>query len=398
MYTDDDLRAMLLDFESELVERKENASRAVRNEVKKAVCAFANDLHEYGRAGVVFLGVRDAGSVCGVEITDDVLLQLTSIRNEGTILPIPTMSVRRWVHEGHDLIVIEVEPTADPPVRFQGRVWVRNGPSKASASRDDERILTEKRRSANAPFDQRSVQGVTYDDVSLEDFQRDYLPAAVDRLTLQQNERTVEHQLRAQRLAGPDGLPNPTALLMFGRDPQAWLRGGYVQFVRYDGTEVTDPIVDQQNLSGPIPAILLRADDLIRANTRARTVVAGQAIEQRRPDYPFDALQQLLRNAVMHRNYETSNAPVQLYWFRDRVEIISPGGLFGRVNTGNFGDPGMTDYRNPTLAEAMKVLGFVQRFGMGVPMSRRSCADNGNPPPEFQIQPGTFGAIVRAAP
>ncbi|MEL7483666.1 MAG: ATP-binding protein [Planctomycetota bacterium] len=88
---------MVMDLESELVERKESAIRAVRNEVKKAICAFANDLHEYRRAGVVFLGVRDDGSVRGVSVTDEVLRNFTAIRNEGTILPIPTISVRRWV-------------------------------------------------------------------------------------------------------------------------------------------------------------------------------------------------------------------------------------------------------------------------------------------------------------
>ena len=69
------------------------------------------------------------------------------------------------------------------------------------------------------------------------------------------------------------------------------------------------------------------------------------------------ALQQLARNAVLHRTYEATNAPSRVYWFSDRIEIHSPGGLFGRVNAENFGEPDVTDYRNPSLAEAMKVSG-----------------------------------------
>ena len=53
----------------------------------------------------------------------------------------------------------------------------------------------------------------------------------------------------------------------------------------------------------------------------------------------------------MHRTYEATNAPVRVNWFDDRIEIISPGGPFGSVSDANFGEPGVTDYRNPNLAE-----------------------------------------------
>ena len=58
-----------------------------------------------------------------------------------------------------------------------------------------------------------------------------------------------------------------------------------------------------------------------------------------------------------------TNTPVRITWYNDRIEIQSPGGPFGSVTAQNFGQDGITDYRNPNLADAMKVLGFVQRFG-----------------------------------
>jgi ATP-dependent DNA helicase RecG len=86
----------------------------------------------------------------------------------------------------------------------------------------------------------------------------------------------------------------------------------------------------------------------------------------------------------MHRSYEGTNAPVRLTWFSDRIEIVNPGGPYGIVTAANFGQPGVTDYRNPHLAEAMKVLGYVQRFGVGIATARRLLADNSNPAPEFE--------------
>jgi ATP-dependent DNA helicase RecG len=121
-------------------------------------------------------------------------------------------------------------------------------------------------------------------------------------------------------------------------------------------------------------------------------------VETRRQPYPLAALQQLVRNAVLHRAYEATNAPVRVYWYDDRIEITNPGGPYGEVTVETFGQPGLTDYRNPNLAEAMRVLGQVQRFGAGIPIARRVLAENGNPPPEFRALPTFVTATVRPAP
>lgn len=75
---------------------------------------------------------------------------------------------------------------------------------------------------------------------------------------------------------------------------------------------------------------------------------------------------------------------MRVYWYNDRIEITNPGGPFGAVTPESFGEPGVTDYRNPNLAEAMRVLGLVQRFGAGTPIARSELARNGNPPPAFR--------------
>ena len=73
----------------------------------------------------------------------------------------------------------------------------------------------------------------------------------------------------------------------------------------------------------------------------------------------------------------------------------NPGGPFGQVTVDNFGSPGITDYRNPHLAEALKTLGFVQRFGVGIPLAQKALADNGNPALGFDVQPNHVLVIVR---
>jgi ATP-dependent DNA helicase RecG len=103
----------------------------------------------------------------------------------------------------------------------------------------------------------------------------------------------------------------------------------------------------------------------------------------------------LVRNAILHRTYEGTYSPVRIYWFSDRIEIHSPGGPFGQVTRENFGQPGVTDYRNPHLAEAMRVLGYVQRFGLGIQIARQQLAANGNPPLDFIVEQNHILATVR---
>lgn len=395
MFDETELDAFARDLESDRVERK--AALSDKSKVEEAICAFANDLPNHGLPGVLLIGVEDkTGAPVGTPITDQLLRELADIRSSGNVLPFPNMTVYKGAVGGVPVAVVEVLPSHEPPVRLRGVVRVRVGPRRGIATRDEERILTERRRGWDHPFDQRPVSGATLDDLDLELFRREYLPSAVSPEVLRENGRSVAEQLAALHLASPDGVPTVAGLLLLGFTPTTWVKGAYVQFVRVDGVELTDPIIDRKELAGPLPSVLRQLDEITNAHIRVATTVTGGPVETRRPDYPMPAMQQLLRNAVIHRNYETSNAPIQWYWFSDRIEIHNPGGLFGRATPETFGRPGGNDYRNPAIAGALYQLGFVQRFGLGVPLARKACLENGNPAPEFLFQPSTFAVVVRA--
>ncbi len=388
-----ELERLLQDIESRRVERKASAADADR--IREAICAFANDTPGHGQLGIVFVGVHDDGRCANLKVTDELLRTLADMRSDGNTLPPPTMSVRKENLSGCELAVIEVLPSLYPPVRHRGRVWVRVGPRRAVATQEEETRLAERNRSRNLPFDMRAVEAATLADLDLVRFRYEYLPAAIAPEVLAANNRTIEEQLRGLRFLSPDGRPTFGALLVLGKDPPAFVPGAYVQFLRIDGRDLTDPIRNQRQITGPIPDLLRRLDDQLEANVSIATDIASHRLEQRRPDYPMAALRQLSRNAVMHRNYESSNAPVRVHWFADRIEIHNPGGLYGQVNRDNFGK-GATDYRNPGVAEGMRVLNFVQRFGAGIELARKDLRVNGNPEPVFDLQPNATVVTLRA--
>lgn len=398
MIDDSELEILLADLESDRVERK--ASSSDRDRLCEAICAFANDLPGHNQAGVLFIGVYDDGGCANIHITDDLLLNLSHLRSDGNILPFPTMAVQKRTVSSCELAAVVVEPADAPPVRYRGRVWVRVGPRRAIATTEDESRLSEKRRSRDLPFDLRPVHSAALTDLDVDFFRRVYLPSALPREVIEQNQRTDEQQLASLRFVGPEAPARPTVLgiVVVGRDPRQFIPGAYIQLLRIDGTTLTDPIKVQKEIDGPLPDLLRVLDETLETQISVSSDITAGPLEIRHPDYPVVALQQLSRNAVMHRSYEGTNAPVRITWFNDRIEIQNPGGPFGQVTRNNFGQPGITDYRNPHVAEAMKSLGYVQRFGIGIQTARQQLEKNGNPPLEFVAEDAHVLAILRSRP
>ena len=390
----------------ELIERIESGERdrieftAAAHDlgkVREAICAFANDLPDHRTAGVIFIGLNDDGSCAGLNIDDELLKTLSGLRSEGKLLPFPVMSVDRRTLRGCAVAVVQVEPTVNPPVRLDGRCWVRIGPRRAQATAEEERRLVEKRRYKNLPYDMQPVDGSRVaTDLDMPGAWRGYLQAAVSPEVLEENERSPEEQMRALRLASSDGTPTVTGLLMLGKDTRYWFPGAYIQFVRYRGTSADAPIVSQQEINGTLAEQAGQVEELLKLNISIG-LDTEPTVHAEEADYPLQALRELVRNALIHRNYENTNTPVRISWFADRVEIISPGSVYGSVTQANFGTPGSIDYRNPTIAEAMKSMGFMQRFGRGIPIARQALEGNGNPPPEFGVQPTLVSVTLRAA-
>jgi len=153
---------------------------------------------------------------------------------------------------------VTVTPSDSPPVRFRGRIWTRIGPRRALATAQDERILNEKRRHGDAPFDARPVRDAALDDLDLGRFQFLYLPRGFNSDVLERNDRTVEERLAATKMILSVDDPTPSALgvLMLCQKPMHFLPGAYLQLLRFDGEDRGAPVTDAQRCEGPITETL----------------------------------------------------------------------------------------------------------------------------------------------
>lgn len=394
---DQTLTQLLTDIESDRAERKASMQGDVPKKLRQTICAFANDLPGHKSPGIAFIGVDDAGTPTGLPISDSLLLQLADMKSDGNILPPPTMTVEKRVLAGKEVAVISVMPSAAPPVRYDGRIWIRTGSRRGIASKQDERILNERRRYNDTPFDIRPLHSSAIGDLDRLYYESEYLPATVASEILEANDRTYTQRLSSSKLilAADAAVPTVLGQLVIGIRTRDFVPGAYVQFLRLRGNDLASDIGDEQVIDGKIAAVARRLDEKLRAHNFVAVDLKSADREQRRADYPLVALQQLARNALLHRSYENTNAPVKVNWFDDRIEIWSPGGPFGAVTVANFGRAGWADYRNPHIAEAMQGLGLVQRFGVGIQTAISELKRNGNPAPEFEVTDSAINVIVR---
>lgn len=382
MITKEKLEELITDMEGDWIER----TISIRDDkLGPAICAYSNDFPNHKHPGYILLGVKDDGSLANMTWTDEQLQTIGNIKSNGKILPQPSIVVSPvFRYPEGEVVVIEVRPSTYPPVRFDGRCWIRVGPRRDRATLEEERILIERRVSYAKTYDLVPALGSTIKSISIELFRNNYLPLAIDEDTLTENGRTIEEQLSSLRFYDTkEQCPTNAGILIFGLNPEFYLPGAYIQYIKFSGHEMTSDVEYEKKFSGALISDLKILDDFIKSNVvKKRPVKKDSFQEDSIANYPYWALRELMMNAIMHRNYE-SNAPIYIYEFVDRIEIINPGGLYGEVTPQNF--PNASDYRNVVLAEAMKILGYVNRFNYGIKRAKAELMKNGNGEPVFDL-------------
>ena len=379
-----ELRALIGAFEDEHVERTRAFDKV--DKMGEAICAFANDISGSGKTGHLLLGVDDDGKVSGRRIDDEKWASLGGLKTDGNILPPPSMSMEKFSLPEGDVVVIHVFPSAYPPIRYKGDVWVRNGPRKCKATDEDVHVLKERRAQFGTRDEELPCERAKLADLDIDLFRGFYLPKAINAQIIESDDRPVEEQMSALGFYSPEkNCPTNLGVLLFARHPERFIPSAYIQYVKFAGADNAGDVLQENAFKGPLVKVVQDLDIFIKTGPAAQRPVLVTAMrEDPVSRYPAWALRELLMNAIIHRDYFLGNAPVKFYEYKkSRIEISNPGGLFGRAKPDNF--PFVNDYRNPLLAEAMKVLGMVNKYNRGIAKVNRELAANGNPSAQFDV-------------
>ncbi len=391
MITKAELQELLTSTETYRVERTISTSNM--DKFCEAICAFSNDMPNSRKNGYLIIGAHNNGSLSGLKVNDDLMQKISAIRSDGNILPVPVMNTDKFTFENGDLLVVEVQPSFYTPVRYRGRTFIRIGPRRDVASIEEERILAERSTSSLATFDITPCREATINDLDVDKIKSDYLPQAIDPEILESDKRPLKEQLASLRLYNlPFDCPTHAAIILFGKNPRYFLPGTYVQYVHFTGYDKASEIINEKVFSGSLLELLHKLDLFLDFSiVTQRPVPVSILREKTQYNYPKLALRELLMNACMHSDYQ-SNMPIRLYQFKDRIEIMNAGGLYGQARPENF--PEVNDYRNPVIAEGMKNLKYVNMFNRGIDRVQTVLKENGNKPAIFDVDKMTVFEVT----
>ncbi|MBX7212504.1 MAG: DeoR family transcriptional regulator [Thermoflexales bacterium] len=186
--------------------------------------------------------------------------------------------------------------------------------------------------------------------------------------------------------------PTVAGLLLFGRQPQRWVRGAEVLAARFSGTQMDDAFT-RQTISGTLPDQIRKAEFFVAENTALRSrIKAWQRSDE--GAYPAGVLREAVVNAIAHRDYRLTGAQVHVLVFADRVEVKSPGRLPGHVTLKNLIRERYS--RNEAIVQVLADMGFIERLGYGIDRMVRAMKERNQAAPTFSEGEATFEVTLFA--
>jgi ATP-dependent DNA helicase RecG len=358
------LRAAGAEFED--VEAK-RAAGGMPESLASTLAAFAN-----ARGGLVILGLDERQGFAATGVPDAAATRNAVVSTAWEKLtPPPTLSVEVVPFEGVNLVAAEVEPL--PPAQRPCYVTARGlyGGAYIRVGDGDQRLtpyeIDRLRENAGQPrWDDEPVSQATVQDLNRDSFSRliENARRRSPRVFGSADEADALAMLGV--LVRYEGIlvPSMAGLLSVGRYPQQFFPQLMVSVAVYPHVERgrSGPggirFLDSATLGGAIPDMVVDAVQVVQRNLHvvSRVIGAGRLDQW---EIEPEVVREAVVNALMHRDYspQARGTQVQVDVFPDRVEVSSPGGLFGNVRLEGLGESGTSSSRNPRLAALLQEVG-----------------------------------------
>ena len=198
------------------------------------------------------------------------------------------------------------------------------------------------------------------------------------------------------------GSPTLAGLMTFSIYPQTYFPQLCITAVVVPGTEIGsigddgERFIDNKRITGAIPDMLKEAVDFVRTNSRTKSVIGADGLRHDKDEYPVVAVREAILNALVHRDYSihTENVPIRIEMYRDRMEIINSGGLYGKITIDSLGKV-RPETRNAALANMLELLKITENRYSGIPTIRAAFREAGLPAPIFSVLHGEFKVVFK---
>jgi ATP-dependent DNA helicase RecG len=361
------------------------------------ICAFANDINNTG-GGYVIVGIKEVDNVAQLPPVGLNQNQLEPIQKdlhrkchylEPSYFPI----VSPEVVDGKHILVIWVPPGDNRPYKAPVKIndgknkayYVRRMTSTVKANRNEELRLLE--MAANITYDNRINQQASLEDINLTNVAT-FLNEVKSSLYQQIAKLPAEEIYRRMDIVrGPKESPKPVnaGLLLFANEPHSFFPGAKIEIIVYEdsfGDKFSEKI-----FTGPIHNQLRDILSYIRNNIIQEEVrkIEGKAEADRFYNYPYEAIEESIANAVYHKSYQEGRT-IEVHVRLDKIEIISYPGPLPPVNNETLKKDYVVarKYRNSRIGDFLKELHLTEGRGTGIPKIRNHLKKNGSPEPVFE--------------
>jgi ATP-dependent DNA helicase RecG len=324
-------------------------------------------------------GLRDPDAVV------DVALKAALSAKPPLIIPLP----RVMELDGRELVAITVPPGLPHVYNLNGEYLIRDGADNRPLSPRALRRLMMAR--GELSWEAQTPAGITLDDLDWE-----AVGSYVRQLEMLSDVAPETILLRRGCLVSQKEELTPTyaGALLFGRDPQRWVRGAEIEMARFSSREMDDAFV-RQTLSGTLPHQLAQAEAFLVDNMHSVVRMGPDLTRDERPQFPLEAAREALVNAVAHRDYGISGDQIRVFLFADRLEVSSPGRLPGPVTVDNIAEERFS--RNEAIVQVLADMGFIERLGYGIDRMIRLMREHKLAPPRFEEKAGGFRVTLVGA-
>ncbi|UBM62787.1 putative DNA binding domain-containing protein [Candidatus Sulfidibacterium hydrothermale] len=343
--------------EGRKIEFKETLPR--KSELNKTVVAFANDA-----GGQLFIGIKDyPREIIGLD-EEQLIRMEEEISNSihDNCNPVILPEIMFLNHQGKHILVVNIHKGSNPPYYLKSKgktngTYIRVGSTNRLADSD---IIEElERQKQNISFDSLIVHSKTFQDLELSSFKNHFEEITGEKV----NETVLEKMnliVRDQNRKFPTN-----ALILLSGDPlrNALFPYAKIECARFKGTTPGN-FIDQKTIDTPLSLQAEEAYKFILRHISQGSTYEG-VYRKDRWEYPVVALREVIRNAVIHRDYSLRGKDIKVAVFDDKIEITSPGKLLPTVDFNDM-EAGQSDIRNITLAPVFKKLGIIEQWGNGL--------------------------------
>ncbi|MCL4506810.1 MAG: transcriptional regulator [Chloroflexi bacterium] len=360
-----------------------NPAAATTERIARSLVSLAN-----AHGGVLIIPVIDARGRSPVEPDEirDRAYKAALTTEPHLIIPLPYL-LQPKPDEPAVALAIEIPGGLPHAYSLDGRFLGRNGSRIAPLTARGLRELLLTR--SEGTWEAHSPSGCSRDDLDWAKI------GAYAGNVVNMGEPTVEDLLLRRGCVIRQGKrlrPTYAGLLLFGKQPQRWVRGAEVLAVRFSGGNMDDVFV-RQTISNTLPEQIRRAELFVNENVTPQSRIAGWQRTEQAP-YPPGVLREAVVNAIAHRDYRATGGQIHILIFNDRVEVRSPGRLPGHVTLKNLMNERYS--RNEAIVQVLADMGFIERLGYGIDRMVRTMKDRGHQPPKFEETDAGFMVTLYA--